>query len=112
MTEAEWLACQTPQQMLSFRLRTASDRKVRLFACAYARRFWPQLDDERSKQAVEVAEKYADGLATEVDRQKAWNSANEVVVDAVREHDFERAALVVYAQRCLAPCNNEVVRLD
>src|SRR5260370_14153054 len=45
-TEAEWLACEDPGQMLSH-LRTAvaaRNRKVRLFLCACCRRLWHLLD--------------------------------------------------------------------
>jgi hypothetical protein len=66
MTEAEWDACTEPPKMLAF-LRDngqANDRKVRLFAAACCRRVWHLLTDRRSQNAVEVAEQFADGLAS------------------------------------------------
>jgi hypothetical protein len=63
MTESEWLACTDPQQILEFVRDRASDRKRRLFTCACCRRVWDALTDQRSRSAVEAAERYADGLA-------------------------------------------------
>ena len=63
MTESEWLACTDPQQILEFVRDRASDRKRRLFTCTCCRRVWDALTDERSRSAVEAAERYADGLA-------------------------------------------------
>jgi hypothetical protein len=65
MTEGEWLASEDPRAMLEFlRYKQMSGRKYRLYACAAVRRFWHQLDDERSRNAVEVAERLADGEMT------------------------------------------------
>src|SRR4051812_34880255 len=66
MTEAEWEACKDPQDMLSFLRNKASQRKLRLFACACCRRIWHLITEEHSREAVRIAEQYADGF---VDRQ-------------------------------------------
>jgi hypothetical protein len=66
MTEQEWDSFTERQKMLGF-LRDsgrASDRKLRLFACACCRRVWGLLTDARSRPAVAVVERYADGQAT------------------------------------------------
>ena len=60
MTEAEWLACEDPKQLLRFRAGRKSDRKLRLWACACCRRVAYLMVDE-GKRAIEVAERYADG---------------------------------------------------
>jgi hypothetical protein len=64
MTRNEWLACTDPDQLLDDLAGNVSERKLRLFACACCRRIEPLLP-EGSRQTVEVAEKYADGLVDE-----------------------------------------------
>jgi hypothetical protein len=69
MTETEWLACAQPWDMLTYLrsrelVRKPSVRKLRLLACACCRRIWPHLKGERHRRAVEVAERFADRLAS------------------------------------------------
>jgi hypothetical protein len=67
MDEQEWLASGAPDRMLHyldhFDSGTVSERKLRLFACACCRRIWGRLPDADHRRAVEVAERFADGLA-------------------------------------------------
>jgi hypothetical protein len=65
MNEQQWEAAEDPIDML---LRpppsiTATDRKIRLFSCACCRRIWDKMRSE-NRQVVELAERYADGLAS------------------------------------------------
>ena len=62
MTEAEWLGCTDPMPMLEFVSRTATGRKLRLFGVACSRHIWEKID-ELGREAIEVAERYADGQA-------------------------------------------------
>ena len=71
-----------------------AERELRLFACwsvrntplADGRTVWDLLADKRSQTAVEVAERYADGLATYDElaaaRDAAWDAARGASWDA------------------------------
>jgi hypothetical protein len=61
MTEAEWLACRKPMQLLALLGRKADERKRRLFACACCYRIWSLIASEASREAVVAAEQFADG---------------------------------------------------
>jgi hypothetical protein len=63
MTSQEWQAASEPQAMLEFLARSGrtSERKLRLFAVACSRRVW-SLIDAPGRAAIEVAERFADGL--------------------------------------------------
>ena len=74
MDEREWLVSENPAAMMQHLHgcvgpggQTAGapywNRKLRLWACACCRQVWNLLTDPRSRRAVEVAERYADGLA-------------------------------------------------
>src|SRR5262249_25757481 len=72
MTEAEWLACTDPQKMLEFQRGKASERKLRLFACGCCYRLhdlWGMMGG--GLEAVECANRYADGGATREDLKLA-----------------------------------------
>jgi hypothetical protein len=59
----------TPEQL------EASERQWRLFECACCRSIWHLLIDERSRHAVEVAERYADGMASDEELAAAREAA-------------------------------------
>jgi hypothetical protein len=80
MNEALWLNCTDLGAMFDFLKGKTSDRKQRLFACACCRRIWYLVHENRSRKAAEVAERYADGLATEEERQAAWAALQVVFV--------------------------------
>jgi hypothetical protein len=75
MTEAEWLACTDPNPMLKLLGGKVSDRKLRLFAVACARRVLHLATNERSHQAIEVAERHAEGMASGKELAAAMQTA-------------------------------------
>ena len=65
------------------------DKTLRLLACKCVREVWHLLTDERSRRAVEVAEKYAVGEATDEElaaaSDAAWAAAREKQVEILIE---------------------------
>jgi hypothetical protein len=77
----DWRACQLPELLLQYLLRRGrqvSPRKCRLLICATARRHWDRIPDGRSREVVAVAERFADGLADDAERQAAEAEARAV----------------------------------
>ncbi len=101
MTETEWVSSTDPLLMLESLGGTGrlSDRKARLFAVACCRSIWGLFADERSRQAVEVAERYADGAATAQELDHACEAVRVVAFDA--RWDIARQAAWGTCWRCL-----------
>ena len=77
MTESDWLSATEPEAMLDF-LRSsgkASERKLRLFTCACCRRVWHLLADERSREAIRIAECFADGASSSDELEATYRPA-------------------------------------
>lgn len=85
MTEAEWLAAASPEPIYKFLADRVSLRKWRLFACACCRRQWHWVEDTPAAKAVEVAELFADGRATE----KRLRAAQKLAQDTARDRYAE-----------------------
>lgn len=70
MDETQWNSADFSKYMLSFLAKHghASARKLRLFCCACCRRVWHSETHELIRRAVEVAERFADGSATDDER--------------------------------------------
>jgi hypothetical protein len=82
VTEAEWLAFTDPGSVLDF-LQTcsgATERKLRLFACACVRqaRYW--VTGEKSLRAIEFAEEFSDKPKRE--QMQLWRKYRAMCVEA------------------------------
>jgi hypothetical protein len=98
MTEAEWLTSQDPEELLEFLWDQwltsqnpevqveflwdhASGRKLRLFCCACCRRIWELIPEVGGQTALEVAERSAEGVEDDSDRD-ACLRAGQVGLDS------------------------------
>jgi hypothetical protein len=61
--EAVWLSSTNPLAMLAFRRGQASERKFRLHGVAFCRAFWHMRSQPFSRLAIELSERFADGMA-------------------------------------------------
>jgi hypothetical protein len=69
MTEADWLACDDPEVLLTWLRQQAADearrrRRLLLFACACCRLVWRLLDDGPGQRALEGLERHLDGASS------------------------------------------------
>lgn len=87
-----WNECQNPQWMLWAldAVEFKDNQTSRLFACWCVRnipvndgrKVWDLLIDERSRNAVEVAEKFANGEVDDIARSAAWSAARSAAWSA------------------------------
>ncbi len=111
ITEVEWLNSPNPESLIEH-LQTSSKsalikhypnypRKFRLVACACVQHIWSALRDERSRQAVQTAARYADGLVGKDQLREAAIQAR-AVEDALFGTREVRAAWAARAARLTA----------
>jgi hypothetical protein len=101
MDEETWQTCTTPGQMLAVVQGQVGVRKARLLLCACCRHVW-HLAHERSRQAVEAAERFADGALDEATLRAAHAEALPIVTTA---HDpfFYPGQAALVASSALPP---------
>jgi len=78
VTVAEWRSSDDPEPMVRSLPAGRYHRELRLFALACCRRIWPLLTDPRSRQAVEISERYDRGLADTEELSRAVDEAIKV----------------------------------
>jgi hypothetical protein len=105
MTEADWYACHDPEPLLDFLHDRGSNRQWRLFAVACCRRIDHLITDARSRRAVEVAARYADGDATVEELTAARAAAQDAQKEAWNaEYEAEAAADFRYTLEYAGTC--------
>jgi hypothetical protein len=109
MTEDDWLASQNVTPMIAYLLNEASDRKLRLFACACCMQL---ARSEEDRQAVDLGERFADALVSDVERRTAWNAIEVQKRDAIDMQNFQDAIALWVRGRPLAPDMNASRGLD
>jgi hypothetical protein len=121
MTESEWLACTNNWHLRRSIRERISDRKTKLFEVACCRRIWNLITHEASRNAVEMAERFADGVADVAELERAFQAADAVAgtacadataaFDAAPEgaevHEFYAAAHALEAAAAVA--NDSIV---
>lgn len=88
MTEAEWIKSFNPQAMLALVRDKGTDRLWRLLAVACLRGAERQMRYPESRKAIEVAERFADGRATQGELRVARTYA-EAAARQAHEDEWE-----------------------
>lgn len=91
MTEAEWLAETDPRQLIRFIAVKTSDRKLRLSSVACARQVWAYIEEPRFRQACEVAELFADGLASSTQLDDVRSICTDARQYWITEHNEQKS---------------------
>lgn len=96
MNKTKWTACTDPAPMLGYlrRVGKLSRRKSRLFVVACCNRIGRLLTDQRSRHAVDVAERYADGEVTYEELDAAFEAAFDVGAALAQEMERDEKAFV------------------
>src|SRR5262249_25347598 len=84
--------------MLDYLRGKASDRKLRLFAAACCRQNWHVIKADRVRQAIGVAERYADGQVDRADLTRAYLTLSsgdlDIALLALNQDAFHAACRV------------------
>ena len=86
LTERQWRASKDPERLLAFLGTWCGPRKRRLFACACCRRIWNWVEGTPAATAVEVAERFADGLLGEPELATALSGAAAAATRGYKEY--------------------------
>ena len=99
MKEQQWKTSVEPVDMLQYlnALAPGNARRFRLFGCACARRVWHVLKKRKSvranREAIEIAERFADGLANAKELQAALTAAKTPTCGSAANSNVYQAAV-------------------
>jgi hypothetical protein len=96
MTEHEWLTPSDPHALYIQVKEHLSEEQLRDYACKCCRRIWHLLVDDRSRSAVEVAEKFVASTATNDELNTAHKNAINAYIEMSEVCDDHAAAAAVY----------------
>jgi hypothetical protein len=102
VTEKQWITGTELKTLLKYLRRRASERKRRLFAVACCRRVLHLLSDENASESVAATERYAEGLATNLELVRAEEVAYDIF-SAARDAGLESQRLLadsLYGAAC------------
>lgn len=110
LSEREWFAADRWQDLLialfpdgRFTKSAGAQRKLRLLLCAAARQGWDVMPDDRCREAVEVAERFAEGNATAKQLAAARTAAGKALDRAERAREIrERRSGAEFQRRLKA----------
>jgi hypothetical protein len=109
MNESTWLTSGAPELLIRHIAEIGSGRQHRLFAVACCRRIWSHIPDQRSKDAVEVAERFADGQATRKELAHARSEAEQAERQWMRQVNDDDSDLRCFGTNsCLLSAGTEV----
>ncbi|MDR9051733.1 hypothetical protein [Burkholderia multivorans] len=94
----------------SLRCVSGADRDIRLFAVWCARQVEHLMEDQRSKDALNVAERFANGEATEEERAAAWDAARAAAWAAAWDAAGDAARAAAWAARDAARAARDAAR--
>ena len=109
MTEEEWLRYEDPEPMIEVldRASSATRRKSRLLSCAACFRLGQLIIFPQSQFAVQVAEKWVDGEATDEQLWEAWLAASPAQLFAEPRHtDIPEYSAAMAAVKTASPKPN------
>jgi hypothetical protein len=115
MIEETWLSCSDQNKMVEFLMGKVSDRKLRLLGVAFCRRMWHLIPEGPCRDAVRIAEDFADGLANDTERKEFRKRAQEPLSPSLAERNAVTAVYYLNEktagkQPCFVTCAAAIAR--